>query len=101
MRRRRRHDFNGHLAIQTAKYVKAIQLALAAAYSGNTVTEEVLYLASALPVDNLKELEEYVQSMVDLAIESRQKLRSALEAFGEIRRAVMQVGVHRLGGASS
>ncbi|KAH9476677.1 hypothetical protein JR316_0010591 [Psilocybe cubensis] len=75
----------GEISTKAANYVSAIQMGVSAAYSGFTVTEEVLFLAKVLPVDDQEDLKQYLVGMMDLAREARENANSAFQAFRNVR----------------
>jgi len=81
------------LSHQAEKYVDAIQLTVLAAYSGFTVTEDVLYLSTAIQdtIEDKEDLERYIMGMLALATQSRENSNKALEAFRDIRKELIGV----------
>jgi len=81
------------LSQQAEKYVDAIQLTVLAAYSGFTVTEDVLYLSTAIQdtIEDKEDLERYIMGMLSLASQSRENSNKALQAFRDIRRELIGV----------
>ena len=81
------------LSQQAEKYVDAIQLTVLAAYSGFTVTEDVLYLSTAIQdtIEDKEDLERYIMGMLALATQSRENSNKALEAFRDIRKELIGV----------
>ncbi|PPQ82779.1 hypothetical protein CVT25_009274 [Psilocybe cyanescens] len=75
---------------KAAKYVSAVQMGVSAAYSGFTVTEEVLFLASALPIEDRDDLQQYLFGMMDLAREARENANNAFQAFRNVRVEIIE-----------
>lgn len=66
-------------------------MGVSAAYSGFTVTEEVLFLASALPIEDHEDLQQYLVGMMDLAREARENANNAFQAFRNVRADIYDV----------
>ncbi|KAF4623298.1 hypothetical protein D9613_002301 [Agrocybe pediades] len=73
------------IALQASKYVAAIQMGVAAAYSGFTVTEEVLFLADLDTVEEEEDILQYLKGMNELANQARENANKAFEAFRNVR----------------
>jgi len=78
---------------QAARYADAIQLTVAAAQSGFTVTKDVLYLARVLddPKTKKKDVSDYSAGTLILAMESKEKATTALNALRDIRKELMKI----------
>ncbi|KAF8870899.1 hypothetical protein CPB84DRAFT_1905732 [Gymnopilus junonius] len=76
------------IAQQATKYTAAIQAGVSASYSGFTVTEEVLFLANVLPVEDQQDLQQYLVGMMELAKEARDNANKAYEAFRNVRKEI-------------
>jgi len=81
------------IALQASKYVGAIQAGVSAAYSGFTVTEEVLFLASLDSVEDEEDLHQYLAGMMELAKQARDNAHKAHEAFRTVRTEIYAVSM--------
>jgi len=68
-------------------------MTVSAAYSGYTVTEDIIDLADTLrsPIEDEEDLRRYVAGIVNLARDSRQKAETALKELRSIRQEIMKV----------
>ena len=81
------------MAKQAARYVDAIQLTVAAAYSGYSATTDILGLARMLrdPKTKKTAASRYAAGMFALATESKVKATKALNSLRDIRIELMKV----------
>jgi len=84
------------VAKQAARYIDAIQLTVAAAYSGYTATTDVLGLAGRLQDPNF-DASPYAAGMLALATESKVKAMKALNSLRDVRIELLKVSSEQIG----
>ncbi|KAF8153803.1 hypothetical protein B0H34DRAFT_67149 [Crassisporium funariophilum] len=90
------------VSAEAAQYVDAIKLGVSAAYSGFTVTEEVIFLAECLPCNDSADLQRYLVGMLELAKTARENANKAFDAFRSVRQQIALVrSLHRVSKANS